>query len=46
MMLHRREALAAVTVARSSVAETSAIVVDPKPLFEISPWLYSTAIRH
>lgn len=40
MMLHRREALVAVTVARSSVAETSAIVVDPKPLFEISPWLY------
>jgi hypothetical protein len=32
--------LGTATEAFSSAAETNAIVVDPKPLFEISPWLY------
>lgn len=39
--MFRREFLAAATtVALSGAAETNAIVVDPKPLFELSPWLY------
>jgi hypothetical protein len=36
-MLRRREFA---TAALSSAAKANAIVVDPKPLFEISPWLY------
>jgi alpha-N-arabinofuranosidase len=37
MMLSRREFT---TASLSSSADANAIVVDPKPLFEISPWLY------
>lgn len=36
-MLRRREFI---SPALSRAAEAHAIVVDPKPLFEISPWLY------
>src|SRR5512133_2976545 len=40
-MLRRREFLAAAaTAALSDAAQANAIVVDPKPLFELSPWLY------
>jgi alpha-N-arabinofuranosidase len=36
----RGRCLGTATEALSSVVGTNAIVVDPKPLFEISPWLY------
>jgi hypothetical protein len=36
----RRQFLAATTAVVASAADANAIVVDPKPLFEISPWLY------
>src|SRR3954468_9048860 len=37
----RREFLAvAATTAVAGAADANAIIVDPKPLFEISPWLY------
>jgi hypothetical protein len=32
--------LGAATAALSSVVEANAIVINPKPLFEISPWHY------
>ena len=40
-MLRRRDLFAAAaTIAAARAADANAIVVDPKPLFEISPLLY------
>ena len=40
-MIRRREFLAAASLAAVSEAgQANAILVDPQPLFEISPWLY------
>ena len=39
-MLGRREFIAAATASVLSAADADAIVVDPTPLFEISPLLY------
>jgi hypothetical protein len=38
--MRRREFLAAAAVSVAQAQEANAIVIDPKPLFEISPLLY------
>src|SRR5689334_21499312 len=38
--MRRREFLAAAALTAAEAQDARAIVVDPKPLFEISPWLY------